>query len=77
MKKRIYLCEFNLLMENSVYLPAVSGLLHAYADTFPDLKENYEFQPYIYYRDKIENIITKFDNLEYKLIISSSKRSQK
>ena len=49
-------------MENSVYLPAVSGLLHAYADTFPDLKENYEFQPYIYYRDKIENIITKFDN---------------
>jgi len=61
-KQKIVLNEYNLLMENSVYLPAVSGILHAYADTFPELKQNYEFDPYIFFRDKTENILKKYDN---------------
>jgi len=62
MKQKIYLNEYNLLMDGSVYLPAVSGLLQAYSETFQEIKENYEFMPYIFFRDKVENILAKYDD---------------
>ena len=39
---RVYFNEFNVLMENAVYLPLVSGLLQSYAQTFPQIKDNYK-----------------------------------
>lgn len=44
-------------MSGTIYLPLVSGILQAYAQTFPVLKENYDFQPYIFIRDTPENMI--------------------
>ena len=46
-------------MGNSAYFPLASGLLHSYCETIPEITQNYEFQPYIFFRDKLENIIPK------------------
>ena len=50
-KARIYFNEYNILMDNSVYLPLVSGSLHVRALHDEQLRETYEFMPYIFYRD--------------------------
>ena len=44
----MYLNEFNVGVGEVSYLPLVSGLLRAYAETFSQLKENYQFMPFIY-----------------------------
>jgi len=56
MKRRIYLNEFNIPMDNAVYLPLVSGILQAYAQTFPEIVEEYEFMPFNFKRDFPEKI---------------------
>ena len=61
-KRRVYFNEFNVLMDNAVYLPLVFGLLQAYAQTFPDLRENYEFMPFLFMRDELDNILKHYDN---------------
>ena len=50
-KKRLYFNEFNVLMDNATYLPLSSGLLRAYAETSELLRTNYDFMPFIFYRD--------------------------
>ena len=60
-KRKIYLSEFNVRMGDTVYIPYVSGLLQAYADTQDTLVQNYEFQPYIFVRDEVEVIVNLFD----------------
>lgn len=62
MKKKVYFNEYNILMENAVYLPLVSGHLHAFALTDPVIKESYEFMEYIFYRDYPDKILEKYDN---------------
>ena len=54
--------EYNIRMEKSAYLPIASGLLRAYAETQPDLKENYQFQPFFYHVDSMRNIMAGYDN---------------
>ncbi len=49
-------------MENAVYLPLVSGHLHAFAVKDPVINENYEFMPYIFYREYPDKILEKYDN---------------
>lgn len=44
-------------MDHVIYLPLVSGILQAYAQTFQILNEAYEFMPYIFMRDTPENMI--------------------
>lgn len=61
-KKKIYLNEFNILLDNTAYLPYASGLLQAYAQTKPLIDENYEFMPIIYAPDIPEKIIAFYDN---------------
>jgi radical SAM superfamily enzyme YgiQ (UPF0313 family) len=60
-KRRVYFNEFNVLMDNTAYLPLVSGLLHAKALTEPVLTQNYVFMPYIYHRDSVENIVGRHE----------------
>lgn len=55
--KKIYFFESNIPMSNTVYLPLVSGILQAYAQTFTIINENYEFMPFIFMRDTPENMI--------------------
>src|SRR3990167_11165303 len=57
---RLYLNEFNIRIDKVCYLPFVSGLLRAYAETFDDIKSNYEFMPYLYRVDSVENILAQY-----------------
>lgn len=60
-KKKVYFNEYNILMENAVYFPLVSGHLHAFALKDDLIKNNYEFMPYIFYRDYPDKILEKYD----------------
>ncbi len=62
MKKRVYFNEFNLPMDKTVYLPLVSGILQAYAQTFPELNDAFEFMPFLFIRDTPEKILSRYDN---------------
>ncbi len=57
MKRKVYFFESNIPMAGTVYLPLVSGILQAYAQTFKVIDDNYEFMPYIFVRDTPENMI--------------------
>ena len=60
--KNIYFNEYNIPMENTIYLPLVSGKLAAYAKTFPQITEAYNFMPPLYKRDTPENILAQYIN---------------
>jgi len=60
--KKIYLNEFNIPMDNAIYLPLVSGMLQAYAETFPEIRRTYKFMPYLFIRDTPENILKHYDD---------------
>lgn len=62
MMKRVYLHEFNILMERKAYLPNVSGMLRAYAETMPQIADSYEFMPFLFVRDRPEEIARVWDN---------------
>ena len=49
-------------MENTVYLPLVSGLLKSYAQTNPLIQERYQFMPFIFIRDYQEQILYQYQN---------------
>ena len=61
-KLKVYFNEYNILMDNAVYLPIVSGQLQAYAQINPLIKENYEFMPFIFYRNQPDNIISQYQD---------------
>jgi radical SAM superfamily enzyme YgiQ (UPF0313 family) len=58
--KRVYFNEYNVKMDGVSYLPLVSGLLRAYAETFPDIKSGYQFEPFIYSMDEPEKILAQY-----------------
>jgi len=60
--RRVYLNEFNIRMECSAYLPIATGLLRAYAETFPEVRANYTFAPFLYHVDSLENILPRYEN---------------
>ena len=63
MKKcEVYFNEFNVLMENAVYLPLVSGLLQSYAQIIPQIRENYQFMPFLFIRDELDKILSQYHN---------------
>lgn len=61
-KLQVYFNEYNILMENTIYLPLVSGLLQAYAQTKDIIRENYQFMPFIFIRDHPEQILSQYQN---------------
>lgn len=61
-KRRVYFNEFNVLMEGTAYLPLVSGLLRCYAQTQPALRERYEFMPFLFYRDRLDPILGRYED---------------
>lgn len=58
---RIYLNEYNLNMRGAMYLPLASGMIRAYAETFPEIKKKYEFMPFIFKIDIPDNIMKLYD----------------
>ncbi len=61
-RQRVYFNEYNVLMDNTIYLPLVSGLLQSYAKTIPAVQQNYYFMPFIFIRDDPDNIIKNYKN---------------
>lgn len=61
-KLRIYFNEFNIQMGKYCYLPIVSGILRAYAETDPIIKERCEFMPFLYKMDSVPNILAQYDS---------------
>ena len=47
-------------MEASAYFPIATGLLRAYAETREKIKNNYEFQPFLYHIDSPINILEQY-----------------
>ncbi len=60
--RKVYLHEFNILMSGRVYLPNVSGMLRAYAETQAQIKENYQFMPFLFVREQPRKIIDAWEN---------------
>lgn len=58
--KEIYLHEFNILMPGRAYLPNATGMLRAYAETKQKIKDNYIFKDFVFKRDKVANILKKY-----------------
>lgn len=58
--KRVYFNEYNVRLGNFSYLPLVSGLLRSYAETFDDLRDSYEFMPFIYSMDVPQKILDQY-----------------
>lgn len=61
-KLQVYFNEYNILMDNTVYLPLVSGQLQCYAQTNPTIRERYQFMPFIFIRDHPEKILSQYKN---------------
>ena len=61
-KRAVYFNEFNVLMHGSAYLPLVSGLLQSYVSKSPGLSRQYEFKPFLFYRDRLEKILAQYDH---------------
>ena len=61
MKAAIYMNEFNVRMGNATYLPFVSGILRAYAETDDGIRANYTFKPFLFCADRLENILAQYD----------------
>ncbi len=59
---KVYFNEYNVLMDNTVYLPLVSGLLQTYALTIPGIRDHYQFMPFVFIRDHCDNIIKQYKN---------------
>lgn len=59
-KRRVYFNEFNVRMGKMCYLPLVSGILRAYAETSQAVRENYEFQPFLYHIDALPTILSHY-----------------
>lgn len=57
MKKEVYFFESNIPMGNVIYLPLVSGILQAYAQSFHRIEQTYQFMPFIFMRDTPKNMI--------------------
>jgi len=61
-KQRVYFNEYNVLMEKTAYLPFVSGLLQAYAQTDALIARHYAFMPFLFHRDDPEHILAAYEN---------------
>lgn len=59
--RRIYLGEFNLLMNGSTYLPLVSGLLRASAEQSPLVQEQFAFAPFLFHNDRLDRLVDQYE----------------
>ena len=61
-KLQVYLNEYNVLMENTIYLPLASGQLRAFAETKPEIREVFEFMPFLFIRGDPDQIVRQYAN---------------
>ncbi len=62
MPSKVYFNEYNIRMGPLSYLPLVSGLLRAHAETSEVVRREYTFEPFIYVNDAPRVILDRYDN---------------
>jgi len=62
MKKELYLLELSDIFDTQVYLPYSSGVVAAHAFSKDKVKEAYELKEWFYYRQDVDNILSKIEN---------------
>jgi len=60
--KSVYFNEYNIRMGSLSYLPLVSGLLRAHAETSEVIRREYTFEPFIYVNDAPQTILDRYDS---------------
>lgn len=60
-KRRVYFNEYNVVLGDTTYLPLVSGLLQAFAQTSDEVRRHYEFAPFLFHIDKPDTILAAYD----------------
>ena len=60
-KTNVYFNEYNVRMGRATYLPLVSGILQAYAETDPRIREHYSFMPFLFSMDRPDTILAAYD----------------
>lgn len=64
MKRNIYLCQVNNRFGNSCFLPYSAGMLQAYAQSIPEIREVYDFKGFIFLRESIKDVLARLENPE-------------
>lgn len=57
--KRVWLAQVNNKYGDQAFLPYSVGLLQAYAQTLPEIKDSYQFSGFIYLREDIEQAVQR------------------
>ncbi len=60
--KAVYFNEYNIRMGSLSYLPLVSGLLRAHAETSEVVRHEYTFEPFFYANDAPQAILDRYDD---------------
>ena len=60
--KQLYMLELSDVFSNQVYLPYSTGVVLSYAFSKPEIKENFNLNDWLYYREPLETIIKKLKN---------------
>lgn len=64
MTRSVYLAQVNNTFGNQAFLPYSVGLLQAYAQTVPIIRDNYSFDGFIYLRENISDVVTRTKGLD-------------
>lgn len=56
----VYTNEFNIVCGPFRYLPYSTGLLRAFAEADPMVRDNYRFMPFLYEMDAVDNVLAKY-----------------
>lgn len=86
--RNVYMCEFNLVMGDAVYLPIATSSLVAFAKTNAAITKNYCFMPYIFIKRPISEILEEITepsvlalscslwNYEFSLLLAKAVKSK-
>ena len=58
---RVFFNEYNPWLNQTAYLPLVSGKLRAYAETSETVRRHYDFQPFLFHIDRPQAILEQYD----------------
>lgn len=60
-RPRVYFNEYNPFIGSAAYLPLVSGKLHSFAVTDPDVRDHYRWMPYLFRIQSPDEILAAYD----------------
>lgn len=60
-RPRVYFNEYNPFIGSAAYLPLVSGKLHSFAVTDPDVRDHYRWMPYLFRIQSPDDILAAYD----------------